>query len=47
MGVELYQIGFECQVATEYIPSMPVEGLYQIGFECQVATKRNSEICSF
>ena len=34
----LYQIGFECQVATLLNRIETVKRLYQIGFECQVAT---------
>ena len=34
----LYQIGFECQVATARPDLSPYSPLYQIGFECQVAT---------
>ena len=34
----LYQIGFECQVATLMRQWYLTFLLYQIGFECQVAT---------
>ena len=34
----LYQIGFECQVATQFRKKSNDKKLYQIGFECQVAT---------
>ena len=37
---QLYQIGFECQVATHGGLSKAAFLLYQIGFECQVATRR-------
>ena len=38
----LYQIGFECQVATVSDECRGCRELYQIGFECQVATNISS-----